>query len=187
MIGFQTPVRMTGVDVTNHGVFGIECFKTCNLYGPATVSGNGTGIQAATVVKIRALTVRPATTIGIVAVNVERGRALVYDTSVITGNWIGVYADRFVKSVNSSDHRQHRDRHPGRPGRRLSAQGAGHYQVGHGHRQLDRRRLWHDRRLRPISPPVPTAPHVAGGATCDHSYVIGSGIPGSDWDVCALD
>jgi hypothetical protein len=32
-----------------------------------------------------------------------------------------------------------------------------------------------------------TAPHIAGTASCDHSYVRGSGIPGDDWNVCALD
>jgi hypothetical protein len=31
------------------------------------------------------------------------------------------------------------------------------------------------------------APRVSSAADCDTSYVAGSGIPGADWDICALD
>jgi hypothetical protein len=150
------------------------------------VSGNGTGIQAATLVKIRALTLS-GNDVGIVAVNADQhGRALVYDTSVITGNRIGVLADRFVKMVNSSitanteigiraglgDDCPHKG---------LATIKAGTVTGNGTDAGCGTTVVCADLAT------CTTAPHVAGGATCDHSYVIGSGIPGSDWDVCALD
>ena len=32
-----------------------------------------------------------------------------------------------------------------------------------------------------------TLPNVVGDSTCEHSYVAGSGLPGSSWGVCGLD
>jgi len=31
------------------------------------------------------------------------------------------------------------------------------------------------------------APHLGPGASCDTSYAIDSGVPGTDWDVCSAD
>jgi hypothetical protein len=184
VLAYQTVVRMQSVDVTNHPTIGVECFKLCTLGGPATISGNGTGIRAGTVVKLRTMTLS-GNDLGIDASNLDvRGHALVYD-STISGNRIGVSADLLVKTSNSSV--------------------TGNTQIGvnAGNTSCARKGLATIKGGTVTGNGTDpdcgttvacadlatcgTAPHLAGGATCDHSYVNGSGIPGSDWDVCTLD
>lgn len=184
VLAFQCPLRLTQVDVTNHVAPGVECFKGCTLNGPMTVSGNQVGIRAGHSVKVRGVTLS-GNGMGIDASNNEsRGHALVYDSSV-TGNTVGISADNFVKTVNSSI--------------------TGNTQIGinAGDASCTRKGLATIKAGTVTGNGTAagcgtsvacadiatcgTAPHVAGGATCDHSYVNGSGIPGSDWDVCTAD
>src|SRR5205085_1433022 len=69
--GFGTTVRMQQVDVTNVPSIGVQCFKACVLTGPATISGNGEGVRAGTVAKIRNMTISGN---GNIAVDVAQNR-----------------------------------------------------------------------------------------------------------------
>ena len=184
VLGADAVVKIQSADVTDHGVSGIECVKLCTVYGPATISGNGTGIRGGTVVKVRGITVS-GNDVGIDASNNDvRGHALVYD-STISGNGIGVSADILVKTSNSSITGNttigvHAG--DGSCSRKGLATIKGGTITGNG-TDPDCGTTVACADLATCG----TAPHLAGGATCDHSYVNGSGIPGSDWNVCTLD
>jgi hypothetical protein len=184
IIAFGVPFKMTQVDVTNHPIMGVECFKACKLLGPGTISGNGTGVRAGTMARLRSVSVSGNNT-GIDAVNDGlRGRALIHE-STISGNRIGVTADVLVKSLNST------------------ITGNAQYGISVGNESCTRKGLATLKAGTATGNGTDpdcgttiacadvatcgTAPHLAGMATCDHSYVRASGIPGSDWNVCALD
>jgi len=180
----ESPIRVQEVDVTDHAIYGVQCGKGCNLNGPMTISGNDVGVRAGTTAKLRVVTLS-GNTIGVDASdNNVRGHALLFD-STVSGNVVGISADKIVKTSNTAI--------------------TGNTEIGvtvgdasctvKGLATIKGGSVTGNGTDPDCGTTVAcadlatcnTAPHLAGGATCDHSYVNGSGIPGSDWDVCALD
>ena len=184
IIAFGVPLKLTQVDVTNHAQMGIECWESCGILGPATISGNGTGIRSGGTTRLRSVTLTGNQTGILAANNGARARALLFD-STVSANEVGVVADLLVKSTNTAVTGNSRiGISAGAAGcpRRAHASLKGGTATGNGTDPGCGTTL--------ACADVATcgsAPHLAGGATCDHSYANGSGIPGTDWDVCALD
>lgn len=180
----DSPVRVQQVDVTDHAVYGVQCGKGCTLNGPMTISGNGVGVRAGHTAKLRVVTLS-GNGIGVDASNNDdRGHALLFD-STVTGNVTGVSADRLVKTSNTTVTGNSEigvDVDDGSCSGKGLASIKGGTVTGNG-TDSDCGTTVACADLATCKTP----PHLAGGATCDHSYVNGSGIPGSDWDVCALD
>jgi len=184
ILAFGVPLQLTQVDVTNHAVAGAECSKTCRITGPATVSGNGSGIRAGTTVHVRGMTITGNQRGVDASNNGVHARALLFD-STVTGNDVGAIADRLVKTVNTTI-----------TGNRLFGIYAGNGScTKKATATVKGGTVSGNGTDAGCGTTVAcadlgtcgAAPLLAGGATCDHSYANGSGIPGTDWDVCALD
>jgi hypothetical protein len=182
---FQTTLKMKSVDVTNHAIYGVQSFKNCLLQGPATISGNGLGVRVGTTAKLRDMTITANQTAMAVGDNAGSGRALVFDSTISGNAEGGVLAQRLVKAVGST------------------ITGNGTIGISTGWSGCDRAGILSivattvtgndnhpDCGTTKVCADLATcdkAPKVKAGSTCDHSYVNGSGNPGSDWDVCSLD
>ena len=181
--GFQTIVRVKDVDLTNNAFFGIQCFKNCTIEG-GTISGNGVAVRAGGNTKVAGVTIT-GNDLGIDADNLSTAKALV-SNSTISGNNIGVRADVLAKLTDST------------------VSGNGRFGVIVGdQQQCERNSLAVVKRSaitgNGTNPGCGTteacadvatcgvAPRLRVGASCDHSYVNGSGVPGDDWNVCSAD
>jgi hypothetical protein len=181
---------LRGVDVVGNTTIGVQCWKACRATGPAQLSNNGDsfdgwGITATGTLKLRDVTVANNTNYGARAANYPENRGKIdVIAGTFTGNGIGVSADRQVKLKDST----------------VTGNVTGGIEVGQAG-------------CTSTSPPIlknTTAtgngtdagcgttvacadvlscklPRLLPGSSCDRSYVIDSGIPGSDWDVCSSD
>ena len=182
---FGTSVRVTGVDITNCALFGMQVWKAAVVEGPATISGNGDGIRAGNVARITNVTITGNYFAVEVANNVSSGSVTVKG-STITANRTGLFVQRKVVVTDSTiaGNEQYGIEVGGcgngnRPGRAMVKHST---VTGNG---TDSECGSTIACADIASCPVP--PKLRAGSTCDHSYVLGSGIPGNNWGVCALD
>jgi hypothetical protein len=181
---------LRGVDVVGNTTIGVQCFRACRATGPANLSNNGdgfdgSGITGTGTMKLRDVTVANNTTYGARSAYYPENRGKIdVIAGTFSGNGIGVSADRQVKLKDSS----------------VTGNVVGGIEVGEAN-------------CTTTSPPILKntvatgngtdagcgttvacadvlsckSPRLLPGSSCDRSYVVDSGIPGTDWDVCASD
>jgi hypothetical protein len=185
VLSFGRTLRMKEVDVTNHPIMGVEPWQSATILGPATISGNAIGVRNGGKVTLRDVTMTGNGRAVEAANGAATARAYVFD-STITGNGAGILADRIVKVVDST----------------VTGNGTFGIRVSGGS-SCDHKATASIKRstvtgndtdagcgTTEVCADVATCqapPRLAGGAVCDHSYRVGSGNPGEDWDVCTLD
>jgi len=178
--------KVTEVNLTDNGLAGVQCFEKCKVRGPATISGNGNNGVRASSATIRDVVLSGNSGPAVEAQNnKQRGRAKLRD-SIVTGNGSGVLADRKVVL------------------RDTTVSGNGQFGILSGDSPICEKRgvaVLRDSNVTGNGIDVECGvtiacadvatcmgtPKLKGTATCDTSYMVGSGVPGDDWDTCALD
>lgn len=176
---------LNGFTITGAEGYGINCFTTCKIVGPGTITGATFGVAAEKKIKLFGVTVT-GNKFG-VWVKAHKGNGWVeVRDSTITGNTdAGIVTDSFAKVTDSV----------------ISGNGGDGITVGAAPcSALGRLRLVDatvsDNGVNPecgVSLPcndVSTcrvAPRLDGASTCGSSYVVGSGLPGDSWGVCSSD
>ncbi len=183
--GFGTSVHLKQVDVTNAGYLGLQCWKTCVVDGPATMSGNGDAVAGSGNTKIRGMVTITGNDIA-VSVSNSHGTATVFVSgSTITGNNRGIWTQRRIKLVDTSV-----------TNNGVTGLLAGEFRCPrNGVISLVRSTVTGN----DTDPSCGTTnvcadimtcgtpPRLDETSTCDHSYVNSSGNPGDSWHVCTLD
>ncbi len=180
----EAGLKMTQVDVTDCGVFGAQVWDTATISGPATFSGHGTAIRVGVRAKLKDLTITGNHTGVEAANNADVGSILVQGSTISGNEAYGLLAQRAIKMKDSTVADNGRtgvlsglvcDKKSGATLVRSTVTGNGTApECGSG----------------PVCADVATCnkrPRVKTGSTCGTSYQIGSGNPGSNWDVCTLD
>ena len=186
-IGVQAyrKLDLRGVDVVSNGNIGVQCFFGCKVVGPANLSNNSIGITSTGTMKLTNATVADNGAYGAIARGYPADTGKVNGTgSAFTGNGIGIWADKAVKLTNST----------------VTANvGAG---IVLGENECNRTVVPSLKNTavtgNGTDPGCGTtvacadlmtckAPRLGPGSSCDTSYAIGSGVPGTDWDVCSSD
>ena len=184
--GYGATVRMRQVDLSNNAYDGLQCFKSCFVEGPATISGNGAGIRSGGNSKVKNVTITGNLGYGVKAANVPETARVIVQGSTISGNGTaGVVADVLARVSDTS------------------VSGNGRFGIQVSDLPCDRNTIAVVKRsaitgngtnsgcgTTEACGDVATcgvAPHLRVGASCDHSYVNGSGVPGDAWNVCGAD
>jgi hypothetical protein len=189
--GMNTVLKVSQVDLTDNAIYGAQCFGTCKIDGPATISGSGVGIRNGGTLTGRNLTITGNQQAVEGGNNEGTTRVLLRDSSV-TGNGSGVTSHGGVKLIHTT------------------VTGNGKSGVTAGQAVFSRPEGVHCERkslatlfgstvtgngtdpacgVTTVCWDVATclqAPRLHD-STCEHSYAIASGNPGTDWDVCTLD
>jgi hypothetical protein len=189
--GMNTSLKVSQVNLTDNAVFGAQCFGTCKIEGPATISGNGVGIRNAGTLNGRNLTITGNLRAVDGGNNDGTTRVRLRDSSV-TGNGSGVHSHGGVKLLNTT------------------VTGNGTSGASAGTTDFSRPEGIHCPRkaLVMLYGSTVTGNHTdpecgvtkvcfdvatcleaprLHDSTCEHSYAMASGNPGTDWDVCTLD
>jgi hypothetical protein len=184
--GFES-LRIRDVTLTDHVSFAVQCFRACKIDGATTISNNGAGIRVGAKLTLDGATVTGNMGSGIDASNTDGSARVDVRNSTVTNNRDGIRAQRLAKITDStvSGNTRHGvlvgiESGPAcaRKGtaRLMGATVTGNateptcgVSVGCGD-------------LSTCSPPK-----LAGGSTCDRSFVLGSDNVTADWDVCAAD
>jgi hypothetical protein len=185
-------LHLRQVDAVANEYIGVECFVSCNVIGPASLSDNGEsgenvgeGIRSTGSMKLENVTVANNTVYG---VNVTRypsdGAKLNATGSTFTGNGTGIWSDGGVKLKSSA----------------VSGNVTAGIRLGEAGCNTTRVPVLKDTSVtgNGTDPGCGTtvacadlmtckAPRLGPGASCDTSYAIDSGVPGNDWDVCSSD
>jgi hypothetical protein len=183
---FDVGLKMSRVDVTDHGIFGVQVWDGATIVGPSVFSGNGMAIRVGAKAKLKDLTIT-ANGGGVEAANNARAGSISVQGSTISGNASGLFAQRSIKVVDSTVTNNETDgiRAVGGFGceQKAGATLVRSTVTGNGtHASCGT--------IRDVCVDVATCkipPRVKAGSSCGTSHQIDSGNPGSDWDVCTLD
>lgn len=182
--GFQTSVHLKQVDVTNVALLGVQCWKSCVVDGPATMSGNGVAVAGSGNTKVRGGVTITGNDTAISVSNSHGTASVIVTGSTITANRQGISTQRRIKLVDTSVTSNGR-----------SGLTAGEYKcprkaiislvrstvTGTGTDPSCTTNVCADITT------CGTAPRLDETSTCDHSWVNGSGNPGENWHVCTFD
>ena len=185
-IDAKGPAKVVGVDLIDNNHFGIQCFRSCSVVGPATISGHADyGIVSPKNVKVTGMAIT-GNRGGIRARNSDGKSRVRMRDSLVTGNEFGIDGDKVKVS-----------------GSEITGNATGGIILGRRLNDPCNER----RRTAAVKNSVVTGndggatcgvsetcadlmlcrPPRLKDVTCDTSYLLGSGVPGSDLDLCALD
>ncbi len=185
-------LRLVGVDVTNNTTMGVQCYTGCEV-SSGSISNNGDpleesfghGITSTGTLKLDGVTIADNTGHGIQVGSYPqpRGKVKARNTTV-TGNRNGIVADHAAELKHSV---VTGNREVGVSVGEAGCHGAGRLKL------KDTSVLTGNGTSGDCGTTVACADLAACKepkvklSTCNTSYVIDSGIPGSDWDACTAD
>jgi hypothetical protein len=185
--GFGSALKVRNVTLTNNAIAAIQSYRNCKVEGPAPISNNGGGIRAAGNLTARDLTISDNTYDAIEAANNSGIARVSLRNVVITGNRTGILAQNGAKVVDStiSGNRQ-----AGIIDGSFNCLGSSSLValknstvIGNDtDPECGTTKVCFDIGVCPDA----TLPRL-NSSTCEHSYVRGSGDPGTDLGVCTLD
>jgi hypothetical protein len=187
----NSTAKVRQVDLTNNMFAGVLCAGSCKVDGPATIRGNESGIWHGGKAIVRNVTITGNSFRATDGSNVAGNTRIDLYDSTITNNGAGIYAQGNVKIVDSTV-----------TGNGLYGVSAGDVENTPSSSHCEQKAL-----VMLVGSTVTgngtnpncgnTDPCFDVGSclvaprlketTCGHSYQQASGIPGDDWDVCALD
>lgn len=181
----EVGLKMSQVDVTDSGGFGVQVWDKAVIDGPAVFSGNQSAIRVGSGAKLRSVTIS-GNGEGVAAANNARTGTIFVTSSTITGNATGLSAQRGI-TVKDSTITNNGDFGVFAAGgfnceKKAGASILRSNVTGNGtDPECGSNKACADVATCKLPPRV----HV--GSTCDRSYKIGTGHPGDDWNVCTLD
>lgn len=177
-------LKMTQVDVTNCGYAGIQVWNGATVKGPAVFSGNGVAMRVGARAKLRDVTITGNDSGVSAGNNAKTGSILVQDSTVTANDRTGLDAQRGIKVIGSTITNNGQSGILAAGGfdcEKKAGASLAHSTVTGNGTACGANEVCAD---------VATCkkrPRVKKDSTCGTSYQIGSGNPGSDWDVCTLD
>jgi hypothetical protein len=182
--GFGKSLQVKNVTITNNGQHGIQSAGTCKVTGPMVISGNlGGGIRAAAKLTVRNVSIINNSYEAINAANGAGSSSVDLREVVVTGNDFGVSAQSRAKIRYTTISNNAR-----------GGLSVGSYQcpsktaVGIKGSTISNNANDASCGVTRACADIDTCtPPRVGYTTCDHSHDLDSGVPGTDWDVCASD
>jgi hypothetical protein len=186
--GFGSSLKVKDVTLTNNALDAIQSYRNCKIEGPAPIMNNGGGIRAAGNLTARNLTIADNAYEAINASNNAGISHVTLRAVTMTGNGFGILTQNGAKIVDSvitgngqsgiQDNFINCD-HPSS----LIVLKNSTVTGNDTDPDCGITKICYDLGTCGGSTP----PRLLKGSTCDHSYAVDSGNPGSDLNVCTLD
>jgi hypothetical protein len=179
-------LELRGFTLTGGNAYGVRCIGSCKIVGPGTITRSGLdGVRVQRRVTILNVNITNNDSDGVDARNNRGNAGAVVKESVITGNGSsGVQADRRAKLFATT----------------ISANGQHGVEIGKFRCDRPTRLLVRDSTIVGNGVDVTCGvsrtcadvatcdtPRLSGVSSCQTSYDLSSGFPGSSWGVCSLD